>query len=170
MADLTVVWQALLGGAGGGGIILGIGRFIAGLTKRGDDAKDETIALLREQKAVADAEVVRLRKELAVSRSETEQARRVLESERDRTVGVAARMRMDSQVDEREFEEDLPTKVRQRVELVAPKGSIRPAGIPDKRRLAPGAGHADYDAVDVDNITPTALAPTMSGKHSGRRG
>lgn len=148
----------------GGGIVLIREVWVWVRSRRSPEelaAKDRLIA-------VHEAEIARLKREVWAAKKDADDERRRRQEQVDRTVGVAARMRLDSQIDETEFEADLPTEVRERVERVVPKGSMRPAGIPDKKQLPDRAGRVDYDGLRLDEITPTALAPPMGTKRRGQ--
>ena len=168
MADPTITGAIL----GSGGILVAAGRelwsWFRKRTDEGSDAKDKAILTLEKsvsalESSLSHERLERAREHRESKEDETRMQRKLdameatLDRERMQAAGTLSRMRMDSTVDEAEFEETLPTAVRNMADLVAPKESARPPGIPDKRKLPPGAGRQSYQGLQLEEITPTEV-------------
>lgn len=101
-----------------GAALVAIGRALWGALQK---SRDGEILVLREQLAVERAERTRLSDELQSERAEHDLTK-------DRMLGLALRVRTDPAIPN-EFENEFPTAVRNRAELVAPK-SMRPDADP----------------------------------------
>lgn len=120
MADPAVV-LAVASGIGGV-LVAGTRELWSYFRKRTEGesvAKDQVIAVLQSENAIKDRSIMRLGERLDETNAQ-------LEKERLQTLGVAYRMRQDSQIDETEFEADMPTAVRDMADIVAPKKSLPP--------------------------------------------
>lgn len=150
MADATLIYGAAA--AVGGALVAGSREVWAWFRKRADGetvAKDETIAVLKSESAQKDRSILRLGERLDSINDQ-------LEKERLKTLGVALRMRMDSSVHEEDFEADMPTAVRDRLEIVAPKTPSLP----------PSTKQALREYVEK---TPTDPHPIIPPHRQGKR-
>jgi hypothetical protein len=142
MADQA--WLYTAAAAVGGAIATGAGALFRSSERRADresTAKDVTIAAYAAELAHERGERAREREEAAASLralgGKLDAMRAQLERERLQAAGVVGRMRLDSTVDETDFEPDMPTAVRNMADHLAPRKSTPPKGTPTPKVPAP---------------------------------